>query len=67
MIKLLSMKSELDGKAIITAFADAKSDVTSGMVIEGLPANVEPAFGSSIITASGDVAFLKSDDTWNWV
>lgn len=67
MIKLTDMKAELDGKAVISAFADDKSDVTDGMTIDGLPADIEPTFGSSIITASGDIAFLKSDGTWNWV
>lgn len=52
---------------IIQAFADAKEDVDESMVIERMPSDWEPQAGSSIITADGDVAFLKSDGTWNWV
>lgn len=66
MIKVTSIKREQEG-AIIIAFADDKTDVTSGMTIEGLPEDTEIVYGSMIYTASGDVAFLKSNGTWNWV
>lgn len=67
MIKVTSIKSGLNNKADVTLFADTKSEVTSGMVIEGLPDGVTIDFGSSVITAAGEIAFLKSDGTWNWV
>ena len=67
MIKLTGLKAGMDNTAEITAFADTKSEVTSGMTIVGLPEGVIPSIGSAIITASGEVAFLKSDGTWNWV
>lgn len=67
MIKLTSIKREQGNKAEITAFADAKDEVTAGMSIVGLQYGIEPSMGSSVITAAGDVAFLKSDGTWNWV
>lgn len=47
-------------------FADAKEDVTVGMTIIGKP-DGEMAPGSSVMTAKGEVAFLKSDGTWSWV
>lgn len=67
MIKVTGLKAGADGTAEITAFADTKEEVTSGATIVGLPAGLVPAMGSAIITASGEVAFLKSDGSWNWV
>ena len=51
----------------ISAFADEKSDVAVGMVINHLPSDwiVQP--GSSIQTADGEIAFLKSNGKWHWV
>ena len=66
-VKVTNLKLGLGNKADVTLFADAKADVTTGMTVIGLPEGIEPAFGSSVITASGDIAFLKSDGTWNWV
>ena len=67
MIKVTEMKQGLGNKADVVLFADTKEEITEGMTIVGLPEGVEPAFGSSVITASGDIAFLKSDGTWNWI
>ena len=67
MIRVTSITHPIDGEAIITAFADAKTDVTQGATFIGLPENTTITFGSSIITADGDVAFLKSNGTWNWI
>lgn len=67
MVKLTSIKAEPGHYAEITAFADTKSEVTDDMTIVGLPYGVEPSMGSSVVTADGDIAFLKSDGTWNWV
>ena len=67
MIKVTSIKMGLGNKADVVLFADSKADVTDEMVVVGLPEGVEPAFGSSVVTASGDIAFLKSDGTWNWL
>ena len=50
----------------ISAFSDTKAEVASGTFI-GLPTNATIEMGSSVITADGDVAFMKSDGTWNWV
>lgn len=68
MIKVLSIRSEADGKARVVAFADTKAEVTSASVaMEGLIQGTPLAYGSCVYTASADVAFLKSDNTWNWV
>ena len=67
MIKVTSIKIGLDNKADVTLFSDTKEEITSGMTVVGLPEGITPAFGSSVITASGDIAFLKSNGTWNWV
>lgn len=52
-------------KARVTVFADAKTDVTLEAVTQLAGREVE--IGSSAITADADIAFLKSDGTWNWV
>jgi len=67
MIKVTEIKQGPGTKADVTLFADTKEEITSGMVVIGLPEGIEPAFGSSVITADGDIAFLKSDGTWNWI
>lgn len=55
-----------NGKYNIVAelFADSKSDDLSSII--NLGKNEVLAMGSSVLTASGDLAFLKSDGTWNW-
>lgn len=62
--------SENDGnlKTVkVQLFADAKSEVTADANIIGLPTGKSIEMGSSVITAAGEVAFMKSDGTWNWV
>ena len=68
MIKATSVTlNPKEGVAEVSLFADTKSEVTDSAEIKGLPAGYVIAQGSSVITASGDVAFMKSDGTWNWV
>lgn len=50
----------------IQAFADEKSDVGPGMVIRNLSPSWILQPGSSIRTADGDVAFLKTSGKWHW-
>lgn len=53
--------------ATCSIFADSKSDVEGDIAEKlGLPAGVKVAFGSSVMTADAEVAFLKSDGSWNW-
>lgn len=51
----------------ISAFADTKAEVTDDAEFVGLPAGATIEMGSSVMTASGELAFMKSDGTWNWV
>jgi len=50
----------------VSLFADTKSEIQPNMNIEQIE-GYTLAFGSSVMTASGELAFLKSDGTWNWV
>lgn len=54
-------------KAVVNLFADVKADVTDGMEIVGMPDGYEIDTESTVITAKGELAFRKSDGTWNWV
>ena len=52
-----------------TVFADSKSDITTLEQLEHdlrLPTGAHVAWGSKIITANADLAFIKSDGTINW-
>ena len=58
--------NEQTKKAVISAFADTKDEVASGTFV-GLPEGYGIDFGSSVLTANGEIAFMKSDGTWNWL
>lgn len=68
MIKVTELKNSdaNENSFLISAFADTKAEVATGKFI-GLPENAEIEMGSSIMTANGEVAFMKSDGTWNWL
>ena len=67
MIKLMSL-SKTDGSNYrIEAFADTKDEVTDDVEIVGMPKGSVIDIGSSIITADGEIALRKSNDTWNWL
>lgn len=67
MIKVLDFKPNLTPKTVCMLFADTKEEVTGDLTIIGLPEGTKPDTGSALITASGDVAFLDSTGTWNFV
>lgn len=68
MIRVTSMKlNDTTKHATVSLFADTKQEVTSDATIVGLPANTTIEQGSNVITAGGEVAFMKSDGSWNWV
>lgn len=67
MVKVLDYNSNFTGKSVCTLFADTKEEVTANMVIVNLPDGVVPDSGSSVITASGEVAFLNSSNEWVWL
>lgn len=69
MIQVQDIK-QTDGNPksfLISAFADTKDEVTNDAEFIGLPEGAEIEMGSSVMTASGEMAFRKSDGTWNWV
>lgn len=68
MIKVTAItKTESANKYKVSLFADTKSEVTSSAEIVGLPENAEIEMGSTILTASAEVGFMKSDGSWSWV
>ena len=68
MIKVTQIKlNPQDKSADVLLFSDTKSEVTPSAAIIGLPTGYTIAAGSSVLTASGERAYRKSDGTWNWV
>ena len=68
MIKVTSI-TNTDGNENsykISAFADTKEEVATSTFI-GLPDDATIEMGSTVMTASGELAFMKSDGSWNWV
>jgi len=51
----------------VELFADEKSEITDDITIDGMPKNYTIEPGSSAMTANGEIAFRKSDNTWNWL
>lgn len=48
-------------------FSDTKAEITDGMAIVGVPSGYKMDFGSDVTTSYGEVAFMQSDGTWNWL
>lgn len=68
MIKVDSITDVGKNKYKVSLFADTKAEVTADPAdIVGFPKDGTIEMGSSVITASAEVAFMKSDGTWNWV
>lgn len=68
MVRVTEIKiNDVTNEAKVSLFADAKTDVVAGMDIYGMPEGVGIEPGSSVLTAAGEVAFYKSDNTWSWV
>lgn len=69
MIKVTSLtNTDTDENTFkISAFADTKVEVTPSAEFVGLPSGASIEMGSSLITAAGELAFMKSDGNWNWV
>ena len=69
MIKVRSLVNT-DGDEntyFVAAFADTKAEVQAGDPFVGLPEGATIEMGSRVMTAAGEVAFMKSNGTWNWV
>ena len=69
MIRVREMKNtDADlNTYLIDAVADTKSEVVPGATFVGLPDGAEIEMGSDVMTAKGEMAFMKSDGTWSWV
>ena len=68
MIKVIDIKlNPQEMTADVALFSDTKSEVTPTAEIVGLPSGYTISAGSSIMTASGELAFMKSDNSWNWL
>lgn len=59
---------ELNKKVTADLFSDTKAEMNTIQVedIIGFPKGYELDFGSSVFTSSGQLAFTKSDGSWNW-
>ena len=68
MIKVTELKNtdSNENSFLISAFADTKAEVDNGEFI-GLPEGAAIEMGSSVMTAAGELAFMKSDGSWNWL
>ena len=67
MIKVLNIDvNDLTKSCMVSLFADAKTDL-SNSDIPMVPEGYDVEFGSSCLTADGDLAFMKSNGTWNWI
>lgn len=55
----------------IRAFADTKAEVSTASIEDGdyrgLPKSAKIEIGSSMRTADGEFAYMKSDGNWNWI
>lgn len=70
MIRVKSITAYQRNSVEVSLFADTKAEVGTTPLenIEGFPKDISKiAMGSSVLTASGDLAFMKSDGTWNWI
>ena len=75
MVRVLNIETSYGNAQIVNLFADDKSEVTdvdmetgeTEMEIIGINPNTKLTQGCSVMTAGAEMAFLKSDGTWNWV
>ena len=68
MIKVTQITNRyVNNEVQVSLFSDTKTEVTPSATIEGLPENAVIAQGSTVVTADGEVAFMKSTGEWNWV
>ena len=68
MIKVKSIRTYLNNQVDVSLFSDTKAEVRTTPLsdIEGFPQGCIIAMGSSILTAEGELAFMKSDGQWQW-
>lgn len=68
MVKVTAMTNtdQNENSYKVSLFTDTKAEVGSAEIV-GLPKGATIEMGSVCLTASGEVAFMKSDGTWNWL
>lgn len=68
MIRCDSMKDMGDGTFRVELFSDTKEEVTDTPTdVVGMPDGTKIAMESTVLTANGEVAFMKSTGEWNWL
>lgn len=68
MIKVQKISlNTITKEAVVDLFADTSSEVTNDVAVDEIPDDYSIAPGSTVITASADFAFRKSDNTWSWI
>ena len=69
MIKVMSLQNTDNdpNTYLISAFADTKEEVTPTAKFIGLPEGGRIEFGSKVLTAKGDLGYMQSDGTWNFL
>lgn len=50
----------------VSLFSDTRDEVVPGAKIIGLPEGAGIEMGSDVFTSSGEIAFMRSNGTWNW-
>jgi len=69
MVRVASISTnDADMTAKVSLEADSKSEMTNITTddIIGFPKGYTIDFMSDVFTSSGEMAFMKSDGTWNW-
>ncbi len=68
MVKVTKISANpVKREAVVSLFADKKSDIADDMEIAGMISGYTIGMGSTVTTADADFAFMKSDGTWNWI
>ena len=69
MVKVQDIQLDTQSrKATVNLFSDTRGEV-SGLTkdqIIGFPQDYDIDAGSTVMTSSGELAFMKSDGQWNW-
>ena len=69
MVRVASITTnDADMTAKVSLEADSRSEMTNISTddIIGFPKGYTIDFMSDVFTSSGEMAFMKSDGTWNW-
>ena len=68
MIKLEDVKIDNVRKEMrVSLFADTKTEVVNDPEFDERIPGYKIAMGSDVLTATGDIAFMRSDGGWSWL